>query len=74
MFGGAVGAYTDSRGNAGVRQEVADFIQRRDGYPSNPEHIFLTGGRGVTRWRALSDGVTKRSSQALWAVRGCQLR
>lgn len=43
MFGGAVGAYTDSRGNAGVRQEVADFIQRRDGYPSDPEHIFLTG-------------------------------
>lgn len=24
-------------------QEVADFIQQRDGYPSNPEHIFLTG-------------------------------
>ncbi|KAL4420157.1 hypothetical protein ABPG77_008293 [Micractinium sp. CCAP 211/92] len=47
MFGGAVGAYTDSRGNAGVRQEVADFIQRRDGYPSNPEHIFLTDGASV---------------------------
>ncbi len=43
MFGGALGAYTDSRGNAGVRQEVADFIQQRDGYPSNPDNIFLTG-------------------------------
>lgn len=38
-----MGAYTDSRGNPGVRQEVADFIQQRDGYPANPEHIFLTG-------------------------------
>ncbi|PSC75327.1 alanine aminotransferase [Micractinium conductrix] len=47
MFGGAVGAYTDSRGTAGVRQEVADFIQRRDGYPSNPEHIYLTDGASV---------------------------
>lgn len=45
MFGGAVGAYTDSRGAAGVRQEVADFIAARDGHPSNPDHIFLTGGR-----------------------------
>jgi glutamate--glyoxylate aminotransferase len=47
MFGGSVGAYTDSRGCAGVRQEVADFIQRRDGYPSNPDHIFLTDGASV---------------------------
>lgn len=36
-FGNAIGAYTDSRGSAGVRKEVADFIERRDGYPSNPE-------------------------------------
>lgn len=47
MFGGALGAYTDSRGNAGVRQEVADFIEQRDGYPANPEHIFLTDGASV---------------------------
>ena len=46
MFGGAVGAYTDSRGNPGVRKEVADMIERRDGYPSSPDHIFLTGGAG----------------------------
>lgn len=52
---GSVGAYTDSRGNAAVRQEVADFIQQRDGYPSNPDHIFLTGERAGLRhsvgWR-----------------------
>lgn len=44
-FGGAMGAYTDSRGSAGVRKEVADFLQRRDGYPSNPE---VGGGPGST--------------------------
>lgn len=48
MMGGAVGAYSDSRGAMGVRKEVADFIQRRDGYPSNPGHIFLTDGASVS--------------------------
>ena len=28
-----LGAYSDSRGLPGVRKEVAEFIQRRDGYP-----------------------------------------
>lgn len=41
---GGLGAYSDSRGLPGIRQEVADFIMRRDGYPSNPELIFLTDG------------------------------
>ncbi|VAH46577.1 unnamed protein product [Triticum turgidum subsp. durum] len=40
----AEGAYSDSRGIPGVRQEVAEFIQRRDGYPSDPELIYLTDG------------------------------
>lgn len=48
MFGGAVGAYTDSRGAAGVRKEIAEFIERRDGYPSNPDNIFLTDGASVS--------------------------
>ncbi|KAM3250108.1 glutamate-glyoxylate aminotransferase 1 [Capsicum chacoense] len=42
-FGG-LGAYSDSRGIPGVSKEVADFIERRDGYPSDPENIFLTDG------------------------------
>jgi glutamate--glyoxylate aminotransferase len=25
-------------------QIVADFIRNRDGYPANPDHIFLTNG------------------------------
>lgn len=34
---GGVGAYTDSRGNPLVREEVARFIEKRDGVPSNPD-------------------------------------
>jgi glutamate--glyoxylate aminotransferase len=44
MNAGGVGAYSDSRGVPGVRQEVADFILERDGHPSDPETIFLTDG------------------------------
>ncbi|XP_039690130.1 glutamate--glyoxylate aminotransferase 2 isoform X2 [Medicago truncatula] len=41
---GGLGAYSDSRGTPAVRKEVAEFIQRRDGYPSDPEFIYLTDG------------------------------
>lgn len=41
---GSVGAYSHSQGNPHVRKSVADFITRRDGFPSNPSDIFLTGG------------------------------
>eukprot|EP01024_Parvocaulis_polyphysoides_P064103 TRINITY_DN7435_c0_g1_i2.p1 TRINITY_DN7435_c0_g1~~TRINITY_DN7435_c0_g1_i2.p1 ORF type:complete len:546 (-),score=69.98 TRINITY_DN7435_c0_g1_i2:270-1826(-) len=44
---GGVGAYSDSRGSSGVRQEVADYITFRDGYPANPDNIFLTDGASV---------------------------
>ncbi|PKI77145.1 hypothetical protein CRG98_002648 [Punica granatum] len=44
LTSGGLGAYSDSRGLPGVRKEVADFIGRRDGYPSDPELIFLTDG------------------------------
>lgn len=36
-FKGGVGAYTDSRGNPLVREEVAKFIEARDGVSSNPD-------------------------------------
>lgn len=45
-----VGAYTDSKGPAFIRQAVARFIDARDGVPgaggvpSDPEAIFLTNG------------------------------
>eukprot|EP00798_Chlamydomonas_sp_ICE-L_P015020 gene15020-21092_t len=47
-FKGGVGAYTDSRGNPLVREEVAQFIEKRDGLPSNADDIFLTDGASVS--------------------------
>lgn len=44
LTSGGLGAYSDSRGLPGIRKEVAEFIGRRDGYPSDPELIFLTDG------------------------------
>ncbi|XP_065874503.1 glutamate--glyoxylate aminotransferase 2 [Euphorbia lathyris] len=44
LTSGGLGAYSDSRGIPGIRKEVAEFIERRDGHPSDPELIFLTDG------------------------------
>ncbi|KAJ3219730.1 hypothetical protein HK099_004586 [Clydaea vesicula] len=41
---GSSGSYTHSQGIPLVRENVAKFIEERDGYPSNPDHIFLTAG------------------------------
>lgn len=41
---GSMGAYSHSQGGHYIRQSVANFIERRDGYPSDPKDIFLTGG------------------------------
>ncbi|CAI5495719.1 unnamed protein product [Closterium sp. Naga37s-1] len=48
---GGIGAYSDSRGLAGIRKEVAEFIAKRDGFPSDPDKIYLTDGasKGVER-------------------------
>ncbi|EME88090.1 uncharacterized protein MYCFIDRAFT_125681 [Pseudocercospora fijiensis CIRAD86] len=40
----SVGAYSQSQGAPGIRKSVAEFIERRDGYASDPEHIYLCGG------------------------------
>jgi alanine transaminase len=39
-----LGAYTDSRGYAFVREAVAEFIRRRDAIAADPESIYLTDG------------------------------
>jgi aspartate/methionine/tyrosine aminotransferase len=46
-----MGAYTESRGPAFIREAIARFIDQRDGVtgnqegvPSNPDHIFITNG------------------------------
>ncbi|KAJ3416373.1 hypothetical protein HDV05_001941 [Chytridiales sp. JEL 0842] len=41
---GSTGAYSHSQGIPIIRKEVARFIEARDGYPSNPNNIFLTAG------------------------------
>ncbi|KAK9117249.1 hypothetical protein Sjap_016196 [Stephania japonica] len=47
LTSGGLGAYSDARGLPGIRKEIAEFIERRDGYQSDPEFIFLTGGASV---------------------------
>jgi aspartate/methionine/tyrosine aminotransferase len=39
-----VGAYSESQGILAVREEVASFLKRRDGYDADPSSIFLTNG------------------------------
>lgn len=41
---GSVGAYSQSNGAPGIRQSIADFIERRDGYPADPNRIYLSAG------------------------------
>lgn len=39
-----MGAYTESQGIYTVREDVSKFLLERDGYPSDPNDIFLTNG------------------------------
>lgn len=41
---GSVGAYTHSKGIKQIRERVAKFLEQRDGFPADSEHIFLTAG------------------------------
>ncbi|MGH0169077.1 UNVERIFIED_CONTAM: hypothetical protein FKN15_056155 [Acipenser sinensis] len=43
--GGSIGAYSASQGIECVRQDVAQYIERRDGgIPSDPNNIYLSTG------------------------------
>ena len=62
----SVGAYTDSRGSPFVRQQVADWLNRRDNLAASPENIFLTDGASAAvrlslamliRGKGFSDGI-----------------
>lgn len=44
---GSVGAYSHSMGVPAIRQRVANFIQKRDGYPASADKIYLTAGASV---------------------------
>jgi len=39
-----LGAYSDSQGFKMVRENIAKFIEQRDGISANPENIYLTDG------------------------------
>ena len=41
---GGTGAYSHSKGIEIVRNEIADFMERRDGIRGDPENIFCTDG------------------------------
>ncbi|KFA79088.1 hypothetical protein S40288_07031 [Stachybotrys chartarum IBT 40288] len=41
---GSVGAYSASAGVPGIKESVANFLERRDGYPADPANIYLTAG------------------------------
>ncbi|EEH09537.1 alanine transaminase [Histoplasma capsulatum G186AR] len=40
----SVGAYSQSHGVPAVRESVARFIERRDGFPADPARIYLSAG------------------------------
>ncbi|KAF2494732.1 PLP-dependent transferase [Lophium mytilinum] len=40
----SVGAYSQSHGAPAIRESVAKFIERRDGYPAEAEHVYLSAG------------------------------
>merc|ERR1719359_1026521 len=56
--GSGVGAYTDSNGLMLVRQQVAKFIEKRDGFPANPNQIQLTTGASEGAKRAIAALIT----------------
>jgi aspartate/methionine/tyrosine aminotransferase len=68
------GAYSESQGISTVRREVADFLERRDGYAANPNTIFLTNGaseavRFVMNVRAISCWVWRHFSNKTCSTR-----
>ena len=44
LGGFGTGAYSHSQGARLFREDIAEFIQSRDGIPSEPEDIFMTNG------------------------------
>ena len=41
---GSTGCYSDSVGIAIVRKHIAEYIEKRDGYPCNIKDIIVTNG------------------------------
>ncbi|KAI1411076.1 PLP-dependent transferase [Hypoxylon sp. FL1857] len=41
---GSVGAYSASAGVPAIKESVAKFLEKRDGFPADPAHIYLSAG------------------------------
>jgi alanine transaminase len=39
---GGLGAYSDSAGALVLRRQIAAALERRDGFPANPDELYLT--------------------------------
>ncbi|XP_078542679.1 alanine aminotransferase 2 isoform X3 [Lissotriton helveticus] len=67
--GHSIGAYTDSKGIELIRNDVAKYIERRDGgIPSNPDDIYLSTGASdsiVTMLKLLVAGQGKSKTGVL---------
>ncbi|RLD05569.1 MAG: hypothetical protein DRI32_03975, partial [Chloroflexi bacterium] len=65
--GKGVGAYTESKGYFFVREAIAEFINRRDGFAptsdlaASPEQIFLTDGASDAAKRVLDLLIAKKT-------------
>jgi len=62
---GGTGAYSHSQGILQIRQAVAEFIQARDGYPSDPNDIFLTNGASSAIQMVLTALIASRKDAIL---------
>lgn len=56
-----VGAYSESKGVYSIRKRIAEAIARRDGYPSNPDTVYLSNGASEAVKALLQ--ITIRNSQ-----------
>ncbi|MBT3337436.1 MAG: aminotransferase class I/II-fold pyridoxal phosphate-dependent enzyme [Anaerolineae bacterium] len=65
--GKGLGAYTESKGFRFVREAIANFINKRDGFnttnglEANPDHIFLTDGASDGAKRVLNLLIAKKT-------------
>ena len=59
-----VGSYTDTLGLRIIREDVAKYISRRDGYPADPDDVMLINGGATGIQVELSIVVTDLNSQS----------
>ncbi|KAJ1488165.1 putative alanine aminotransferase 2 [Baffinella frigidus] len=64
-MGGGTGAYSHSQGVKFIRQDVAKFIEKRDGFPANPDDIFLTAGASTAIFRIFQTLIAKPTDAIL---------